>query len=85
MLASDFYLSGNLSATLNETSIALVLRKINAINLQDFCPISMCNVVYKITTKSLANRLKSHLLNKFVDTHQAFIKGKRITNNVILG
>jgi hypothetical protein len=78
-----FYLNGYLPPQLNETNIALIPKK-NAFNPQDFRPISLCNVIYKIIAKSLANRIKPHLPNKIIDAQQAFIEGRRISNNVIV-
>lgn len=46
-LVQDFYRQGILHPNLNITYIALVPKKENA-KTQDFRPISMCNVVYKI-------------------------------------
>ena len=50
----------------------------------DFRPISLCNVIYKVIAKSLANRLKPHLPNYIHPSQQAFIQGRRISNNIII-
>ena len=51
---------------------------------QDFRPISLCNVIYKVIAKSLAERLKPHLPN-FIDHSQAaFIKNRHISSNIIV-
>ena len=50
----------------------------------DYRPISLCNVVYKIIAKCLANRLKPHLPDYIHPSQQAFIKGRRISNNIII-
>lgn len=50
----------------------------------DYRPISLCNVVYKIIAKSLANRLKPHLPDYIDPSQQAFIEGRRISDNIII-
>jgi hypothetical protein len=44
----------------------------------------LCNVIYKIISKSLANQIKPHLPNNIIDAQQAFIEGRRISNNIIV-
>ena len=43
---------------LTETLIALILKVDNPMRFGEFRPISMCNVVSKLITKVLINRLK---------------------------
>lgn len=54
-LVTDFYSSGHFSDDINKTFIALIPKKDQPIIPQDFRPISLCNVIYKIIAKSLAN------------------------------
>jgi len=51
---------------------------------QDFRPISLCNVIYKIIAKSLADRLKPHLPNYIDRSQAAFIKNRHISANIII-
>ena len=46
---------------LNSTFLALIPKKIAREDLGDFRPISLCNFVYKVITKTIANRLKLEL------------------------
>jgi len=51
---------------------------------QDFRPIDLCNVIYKVIVKSLADRLKPHL-PRFIDNAQvAFIKNRHISSNIVV-
>ena len=53
--------SGYLLQKINFTQIVLIPKVPNPRKMTDFRPISLCNVVYKIISKVLANWLKGHL------------------------
>jgi hypothetical protein len=57
----DFLNNGFFDSALNETHIALVPKKKNPSCLTDYRPISLCNVLYKLIAKVVANRLKKVL------------------------
>ena len=71
-------------AGINDTAIVLIPKVNSPADLKDFRPISLCNVVYKIIAKSLANRLKPHLPDYIDPAQQAFIEGRRISDNIII-
>ena len=69
---------------INDTHIALIPKKLVPLIPADYRPISLCNVIYKIIAKCIANRLKPHLPNYIHPSQQAFIEGRRISNNIII-
>lgn len=52
--------------------------------MKDFRPISLCFIAYKCIAKILASRLK-HVIPHVIDIAQsAFIKGRSITDNILI-
>lgn len=71
----------------NETNIVLVPKVKKPCHMKDFRPISLCNTIYKIVSKIVANRLKT-IIEQVVYVYpmqSAFIKGKLIYDNIIVG
>uniref|UniRef100_A0A8R7PPL8 Reverse transcriptase domain-containing protein n=1 Tax=Triticum urartu TaxID=4572 RepID=A0A8R7PPL8_TRIUA len=83
-LVTTFYKTGILPPHINDTNIALIPKKLVPQVPMDYRPISLCNVVYKIIAKSLANRIKPHLPDYIDPAQQAFIEGRRISDNIII-
>lgn len=53
--------------------------------MSDFRPISLCNVIYKLIAKVMANKLKI-ILNQVISTNQsAFIPIQLIACDIIIG
>lgn len=51
----------------------------------DFKPISLCNVIYRIIAKTLANRLKLIMNDIISHTQRSFVPNRLITDNIIIG
>ena len=76
--------SGHLLHKMNYTHIVLISKKNEPKLVSDFLPISLGNVVCRIVSKVLANRLKIILPNVISDSQSAFIPQWLITNNTIV-
>ena len=83
-MVQDFFCKGHIPREMNKTNICLIPKKLKAEKLVDFRPISLCNVVYKIIGKLLANRLKEVLPQIISESQAAFIKGRLISDNILV-
>lgn len=91
IIAHDFTIAvqsvfrfGFLPKRINSTILALVPKKIDSMEMRDYRPITCCNVLYKVVSEILANRLKL-LLPRIVSSNQsAFIQGRLLMENVLL-
>jgi hypothetical protein len=74
--------SGAMPSSLTLTYIALIPKVKNLSSVTEFRLISLCNVLYKLIFKVLANRLK--ILHDIISpTQSTFILGRLITNNIL--
>ena len=76
--------SGMSLSNLNRTNIALVPKTNNPQRMTEFWPISLCNVVYKLVSKTLANHLKAILPYIISKNQSTFTADRLITDNVLV-
>lgn len=80
----SFFHSSSLLKEVNSTIITLVPKVPNPFSIIEFRPIPCCNVLYKCITKILADRLRSCLSDLISSNQTAFVKGRIISENILL-
>ncbi|KAL5557491.1 hypothetical protein UlMin_039727 [Ulmus minor] len=80
----DFFITGTLHPYINSTNIVLVPKSKTPSNINHFQPIAVCNVIYKVISKLLAERLKPLLTRLICPTQGAFVPGHSIHDNSII-
>lgn len=80
----DFFQSGCLPRTVNETHIMLIPKILSPKKVVDYRPVALCNVVYKVISKLLAKRLQPQLCNLITETQSAFVPKRAISANVLI-
>ena len=74
-----FFHSGSLLKSLNQTYLTLIPKVTFLEFVSQFRPISLCNVIYKIISKLMVNRLKPFMDTLITPFQNAFISGRSIT------
>lgn len=80
----SFFLKEFLPKGVNTTILALIPKTKEVSGMKDYRPISCCNVVYKVISKILANRLKEILPASILPNQSAFIKDRLMMENLLL-
>lgn len=69
---------------LNYTVVVLIPKNNKLGTAKDMRLITLCNVLYKVVAKFVANRLKKVLSSVMNESHNVFVKRHLITDNVLI-
>lgn len=69
---------------INDTLIVLIPKVDHPQTIKEFRPISLCNVVYKIISKVMVNRLKPLLSNIVSPNQSSFVPNRQTADNIFV-
>lgn len=78
MVVEECRASGSLYNAINSTFVALIPKSDSPSSFDDYRPISLCNVLYKIISKIIANRLRPILSRHIAPQQFAFLEHHQI-------
>lgn len=81
---SDWLTDCKLSAHVNDTMLVLIPKKERVESTKDLRPIALCNVLYKILSKVLENRLQKLIPGMISEEQSAFVPRRNISDNVLI-
>uniref|UniRef100_A0A803PKR6 Reverse transcriptase domain-containing protein n=1 Tax=Cannabis sativa TaxID=3483 RepID=A0A803PKR6_CANSA len=79
-----FFEHGVLEKTCAAANVVSIPKKKCPDSMKDLRPIALCNVIYKVITKVMANRMKPFMDTIIVESQSAFIPGRLISDNVLI-
>eukprot|EP00253_Pinus_taeda_P009477 PITA_09477 len=83
-MLEDSRRSGTILKSINSTFLALIPKEENAHTPEKFRPIALCNVIYKIISKVIANILKPILPYLISEEQSGYVEGRQILGNILL-
>jgi hypothetical protein len=79
-----FLNGGELPDSTNDTTITLIPKVPSPQSIKQYRMISLCNVLYKIGTKAIANNTRPVLHYTISQKQSAFVPGRLITDNALV-
>lgn len=80
----NFFSTGILPCNINKTHVRLIPKIRSPQKMQDYRPIALCSVYYKIIAKLLTKRLQPILSSIISENQSAFVPQRAISDNVLI-
>jgi hypothetical protein len=81
-MVEDTRITGKIAGGINSTFLVLIPKDDSPITFNDYRPISLCNLIYKIISKVISNRIKPFLGRSLSAEQLGFLKGRRIQDAI---
>nr|GEX26867.1 reverse transcriptase domain, reverse transcriptase zinc-binding domain protein [Tanacetum cinerariifolium] len=80
----DLFSNGQILKEINHTFIALIPKVSTPLKVNDYRPISFCNVIFTCISKILTNRIIDGIKEVVSQNQSAFVLGRRISDNILI-
>ncbi|KAL8152609.1 hypothetical protein V2J09_010369 [Rumex salicifolius] len=80
----DFFSTGSLPRATNDAPLVLIAKVAKPERIKQFRPISLCNVLFKVITKTMVIRLKEVISKLIGPSQSSFIPGRLSTDNIVI-
>ena len=76
--------TGSIPPSINKTFITLIPKVKSPTLVSEYRPISLCNILYKLVSKVIANKSEKILTNLILDSQSAFQLDKAISDSILV-
>ncbi|WOK97281.1 hypothetical protein Cni_G05989 [Canna indica] len=80
----EFCVEAKIPISWGNTTLVFVPNIDNPSKITDYRPIALCNVIYKILSKAIVNRIKPMIRNLISKEQCAFIEGRKMQDNILV-
>lgn len=82
--STQFFEIGKLPEDTNDALVVLIPKVTKPESITQFCPISLCNVLFKIITKAMVGRLKGVMTKLIGPAQSSFVSGRLSADNIVV-
>jgi len=83
-MVEETRIQGKTHHIISSTYIALIPKRKDSLTFADFKPISLCNAIYKIISKIIAERIRGNLSTHISKEQHGFLSGRNILEAVAI-
>lgn len=80
----EFFSTGHMKSYISRSNLVLIPKNESAARVNEYRPISICNLIYKLISKLILTRLKPFISGCISQAQTAFVPGREISENIVL-